>query len=534
MSSATDTPEPTDSARWPSRRALAVAVGVAAIYSATLLALGLKYHRIGNFGVETDFYWFFVKQAEAAQGGEIIIDLYRGPLYPWLLGLAELITGRYLSAGMLIGSLSAGLVVVLTYVLGRQLLKPAFAVGAACLVAFHPIVVEHTYTAGTDLLFVVLTLGAVVAYVAARPDRLRYAALGGTLVGLAVLTRYNALPLAAVAPIAAAIRFGRGRAALRLVAVGAACSAMLIVPWGVYTAIEEGGFLHNRNWQNIAFEVYGLDNVSWDEFWFSEESIVGENSASVLLDDPILVLRTVAGNVPEQLAGDAVVLGPWNTGAALVGLVGLLLGARRRRAEGWKAAAVVSASWIALLGPLLLVFYTPRFSLGLMPGYCLLAAGGTALIGRIPRVGERVGLALCAGLVVVTAVMAGQHNRDRIRSGPTYILDVADGFAANFDSDFGGDRVAARKPQIAHYTGRELFVFPQSLSPEELVDTLQEEGVQLLYFSPAEARVHPQLAQLTDPANAPPGLRLLLGTTTPPSALYLVSEPPGGWPEVDE
>ena len=84
-------------------------------YFVLLLVVGLLYHKVGDYGVETDFFWAYVPEAKSFLSGKLIIDPFRGPLYPMVLGSFKLIIGDYFYAGMIIGILSASLVIFFTF-----------------------------------------------------------------------------------------------------------------------------------------------------------------------------------------------------------------------------------------------------------------------------------------------------------------------------------------------------------------------------------------------------------------------------------
>lgn len=98
-------------------------------------------------------------------------------------------------AGMKISSLLAGWGVLLaTYLLIKRAFSPMVAVLTVVLVLFHHGFVLIAQLGSADLLFTALFLGSLAVFTASDEDPRRYL-LAGLLLGLASLTRYNAVLL---------------------------------------------------------------------------------------------------------------------------------------------------------------------------------------------------------------------------------------------------------------------------------------------------------------------------------------------------
>ena len=73
---------------------------IAVLYFVILLILSLLYHKVGDYGIETDFFWGYVPHAKSFINGDLQIDAFRGPLYPMVLGLVNLIISNYFISGI--------------------------------------------------------------------------------------------------------------------------------------------------------------------------------------------------------------------------------------------------------------------------------------------------------------------------------------------------------------------------------------------------------------------------------------------------
>lgn len=195
---------------------------------------------------------------------------------------------------------------------------------------------------------------------------------GGFLAGLAYLTRFNGLAL-----LAAGL-FHRQRLWIL------AAFAIMIFPWTTRCFLEKGDAFYNKNYLNIAFNVYAEDTgVTWDEFWSNPEIHRRYTSiASVVFADPGKFVTKTLANVVSHARRDAVeVLG---LPQGLIALCGLLLLRPNRRQLQFLLFG------LAMFGINLLTFYADRFSLILIPFYALLTVVGCyqlpGLLARILKV----------------------------------------------------------------------------------------------------------------------------------------------------
>src|SRR2546430_12574646 len=74
-----------------------------ALYLIIAGLITFRYHRILDFGMESDFLFEFVPLAKHLGEGTLEVGPYRGPVYPILLQGGKAITGDYFIAGLIIG-----------------------------------------------------------------------------------------------------------------------------------------------------------------------------------------------------------------------------------------------------------------------------------------------------------------------------------------------------------------------------------------------------------------------------------------------
>jgi 4-amino-4-deoxy-L-arabinose transferase-like glycosyltransferase len=500
---------------------------IAAAYLALMAVISFKYHIIGDYGVETDFY-NFVNIAREIQSGALPIDGERGPVYFLLLALVEGLTGNFFKAGMVLGLLSSAATLYFTFRLLALLTRTDLAFAATLVVAANAVFVQHTYSCGTDMLFMAISTGALYSLLRHRRIGYRHVFTPGLMAGAAYLTRYNGVFL--IVGLAAGVFLLTGdkaRLQRRLVACAlflAVCLAA-IIPWGIHCADETGRFFYNTNYKNVAYAVYGEGEMDWDSFWGEEVQNFGSYS-DVLQRDPVRfaghILDNFYGNFTEDMGG---LLG-WHVGAlVLPGLAVLLLGRPGRR------MAVYLVNNLLLFLILLNVFHGPRFSMVLLPCYVLLASHAIIGLGRLipSRVAARAWMPPLTMLALFawTAFDSYQFNRKQISEGPWEILTFADWFDRNIDEQYRHGIIAARKPHIAYYLGLEFRMIPDARTHDKLLGELEAMKAEYLYYSYIEEHWRPWLRYLLDFEQKYPGLIPVVSMKTPPAVLYKVAE----WPE---
>jgi 4-amino-4-deoxy-L-arabinose transferase-like glycosyltransferase len=155
------------------------------------------------------------------------------PLYPLYLATFSAVGLDSLEAHRAVSCLLGALAVVLIGLLGRRVAGERAGLLAAGLAAVYPQLVMVDGTVITEAMYAPLVAGLLLlAYrVLDDPTPLRAAALGA-LVGLAVLTRSEAILLVVLLAVPACLIARRSlRAGWPLAAVAVAATALVIAPW---------------------------------------------------------------------------------------------------------------------------------------------------------------------------------------------------------------------------------------------------------------------------------------------------------------
>ncbi|MDH3269035.1 MAG: hypothetical protein OEM46_09310, partial [Ignavibacteria bacterium] len=274
--------------------------------------------------------------------------------------------------------------------------------------------------------------------------------------------------------------------------------------------------------KNIAFEVYGRGKISWDDFWFKESSKI-TSLTEVIFKDTGLFLSTILNNVADHFLNDMEKLLGWQLGVFVI--LGLILLILSNPVKNWKEQQtgyyLVNLFFFALL---LLVFYSERFSLFLIPFYLVIAVQPLFIEKlKISKfLPQTIKYFLLTGLIVFTFVKSYSFNSENINSGPNELLTLRNWYQENVPDEMKGKIVAARKAHAAYYLDMDFKLMPMADSYDEFMTKLRKQNVDYLYFGIAEAGLRRELQFLIDPKNNHPGLEVVVYFTNPPSVLYKV------------
>jgi 4-amino-4-deoxy-L-arabinose transferase-like glycosyltransferase len=163
---------------------------------------------------------------------------FRPPLYPVALAVVHELGGGW-TAERLLGALLGVATVLLIYLLSLRLWGRRVATLAAGIAAVFPPLVLLSASFLSELLFLPLSLAALLAVLQHREDRrLRWAVLAGVLCGLAVLARTNGLPLVLALALGVWVARPRlSRAGLTATVVLILATVVTVSPWVVRNAV---------------------------------------------------------------------------------------------------------------------------------------------------------------------------------------------------------------------------------------------------------------------------------------------------------
>ncbi|HEX8104031.1 MAG TPA: glycosyltransferase family 39 protein [Solirubrobacteraceae bacterium] len=359
---------------WPAYAALAVILGA---------GLALRLYHLGHglpVVYHADEAQHFTTRAVRMLGGDLNPHYFDNPsaftylIYVALRALHDWPAGRYLAhptpafeTGRAIATVLCLLGVAGVFAVGRRLWDDAAGVAGAAVLAFAFLTVAYSRLAVTDAGALLPAVAAVYAAVRAHEDgRLRWFALGGAAVGLAVGFKYTAGLAGVPLVLAAALRVRGEPRVLAGLALSAVLAALVFVATTPYFALDLGAALDDLRTQSRA----------------ASHAKLGQDDGSGVL----FYLRSLT----------------WGLGwlAALAAAGGLVLEARERPAR---------AALLAVFPLLLFVYLSTagrHFGRWLLPAYPVLALlAGCALArlaARLPARRPAVRAAALGALILVT------------------------------------------------------------------------------------------------------------------------------------
>jgi len=492
---------------------------VSALYFFVMCVSAFTYHKIGDYGVETDFYWTYCPQARSILGGILEVDQFKGPGYEFVLSLVKWLAGDFFRAGMLISLFSASTVLYVSYKLVAKYFNPESALIVTIALVTNFTFLKYSYTTGTDMFFNMLAVLVLFFLLRSTELNLWELAVAGVLTGYAYITRYNAVSFYVAAAIGL-ILVNHKKIPLkqRLIGMGVfiAASLVFVVPWSLYCHRVTGSYFYNNNFSNIAFEMFGKGKMSWDEFWWKMSGKFG-SYFDVIAYNPGAFFQQLATNAWQHFWNDLTLLVELPLGIfAIGGMVAFV----DRKIDRFQAMYFIFG--VAFYLVLLPVFYGERFSLFLAPMILLLSAAFFQW-PRIPTIGfARFGLKHIVLIVVlfIAGRTAIERVSDDIDSGPSEILQVRDAFLQHTPGNQAGKTIMARKPHAAYYLDMKFVPFAYVNSIEELLDQCKKQHAEYLFYSGIEAGLRPQFSYLLDPTRAPKQLQPVVQVYNPPAVLY--------------
>lgn len=479
--------------RWAGQAWLAVpAIGI--------LITALAFRRsFPGFGVETDYIYTFVSEAQRILCREPLILQWHPPLYSFALAMVYLAVGDWFSTGLMVSILSSLVAMSCGFLLVQRLLGPDAGAGALLAFAASAPFLTLSATASSDVFFLALFLASVLTALHAieRPS-VRGWVLCGVLVGCSLLTRSNALTLAALVAAPLLVQAPNRR---RL-QYALCCGCGLLIPvllWVVYARATGSPLAPTGNAVNLALTYYASgDRVTGEARMLVEGRF--DNLVDVIMHDPLRIAVTYAKDAMALLkSGLARLLEP---------PLGLFIGA------GVVALLVVRHDPITLglvavlLAQVLLVnakAFDVRFYLFLLP----LLGAGLAVLARMLaawadhlRVRRAIagGLAVCA-LVAVAAALAQAFLKTNENQA-----ELREAVPAAQKALPAGATVMARKPHVAFFAGVTWVWLPDLPSMAALSTQLGDianAGPVFLYYGSSERAFRPQLAGLAKADQAP-------------------------------
>lgn len=490
-----------------------------------LVALVIGYfHKVGTFGVESDFYGSYAVQAENIIAGRPYTYQLNPPGYCLLLATVTLLTGDTFVAGKVISAFAAALFGWITYLLLKALFDSRIALTATILSLLT--LIPSSFVAATDV------VGAVVImlplWVFLRPSGLTNACfLSGILAGVAYLVRGNAIFVSIGILISLVfIAFNKQTLQHRLMKVGIFTFGVLLItfPWFIYSWYINGNPFTSNAYLQIAAHFYHLEG---DKFGTAATEMSSQfNSFSeVLLYDPLRLLKlyfkdVLFLNIPRLFVPQSLIknldfpaYGIVMAGPLLLVSIGfiLLLGDILSHIEELSRKKLIFVL-VNFMGYLLLglVGFHRRYYLFLFPLIFLLIVYPffRKRVFAVPDYTHFPRTVSCLLVIILAFSLSGAaylETKSIIASEPRYLLEIAE-FLKSYSSP--NEVLISRKPHLA-YLAKLKGVFPLVKTADEYLVKAREIKASYIVYSDYEASLWPGLKSLSNPKALPDGFKLI-------------------------
>lgn len=490
-----------------------------------VLALGLllgRWHEIGGYLVENDYYGQYYPAARAVLDGQPMVNPRSGPGYPLLLAAGSFLTNDMFEFGKLLASVSLAAAGWFTF-LGVR----AFANAGAALIAqlfTYAILGRFAIIVGNDIPFVALATASLYFLLRRQEPRARELLGAGLFAGLSMGLRYPGVALIPVAIVAIWL-WPAPAMSLRqrlLSSILFALPAVLgsapswAAPW-----LGLSGGKESKAYAFVALDVYASPQDRLSQTHLDELEVRFHSMWDVLSRDPARVVKHYAFDVFDDamhIAQDSVTLP-----AVLFVGAGLLLwfavgGADRRRAFAFLVFPVVT------FGIVVLVPYQARYGFPLVPAAAALLGAAFAHrwvnadtdpgAGRIARRVRALFLGLC---FLPPLAMTTVKLHEYLTTEPVELVAAAEVVRPLIRP---GDAMIARKAHLPHLCGASARFPRQNLELDAFLTWARREAhARFLLVGEWEGRTNGALRPLIA-GEPPPGLRLLWRHATPAHSLY--------------
>lgn len=495
------------------------------------------FHRVGAFGVETDFYGVYAIQAENILAGKPYTYQHNPPAYCLLLALFIYFVNDTFIAGKIISTLATGVYTCVSYLILSLFIdrKVAFAIA---FISFL-VIVPYPFLASTDILGAALILTSIWFFLKKQKSinrqsinhHLNYT-LSGLIAGCAYLTRSNSIFLM-IGILVSIFIFNPHRQTQKKKLISAAIfitsSIFVISPWLIYNWHINGSPFASTAHAQIAAHFYHPEG----DKLITSVNEMGEKFKSlteVILHDPIALITTYTQdiflkNIPAILLPKFLLSNrefPYYHIIILPPLILIAFGIyyllknKNNDDQEWRTK-ILSFLTTNLFGYLILglVGFNRRYYFFLFPCLSLL------LIYPFYRylLSEITGKVIAVFFIILIAIVACGETYSLITSEPRYLLEIADILKSKTKPQ---QIIIVRKPHLA-YLAELTPTFPLVNTAEEYLEAAKKIDAQYIVYSDYEATLWQGLKSISSPQQLPPEFQLVYRHSPSNTLIYQIN-----------
>ena len=471
---------------------------IALIYFILMGFLTFRYHRVGGFGVETDFYAELAHQTQKLLNGQFSLLYYgnKGPVYSLILAGVYLFVHEYFYAGLLINLISSFVFLIVLYYLVKNVFNKITSLIVTFAVIFNYTFQSYTYQAGSDMPFMAMcVLSIYFLFRSPKTSNLVFSAIFGLL---AFLTRYNGAFIVIGSILYLAVIGDSLSNRIKRIGLWVAVFIVVGLPWFIPNYIARGNPIYNYNYYNIMIEFYGIGQEGFSiESWYKNLPEKFTGFGDVIFYDPAYFIKHLAVNVVKHFWLDIQRLIDLRLGIfVILGSIMLFFVKPDRR------KLVYFSFGIFYFLILTLVFYNERFSMYLVSVYIPMAVWPFTekkILAPLKK------LSIIPVLVIVILIATYGYTSTKkviheIINPPAILAEFKEmGKALDSIEPNKSQNIIARKPHVAHYAGLNPIMFPEDATTvEKLVNYCSENGIRYVLYSAVEYNMRPRMRMLFD------------------------------------
>ncbi len=463
-------------------------------------------HKVGDFGVETDFYGAYAPQAENILEGKPYTYMHNPPGYMVILAFTSILTNDTFSASKILTSIATVLFGFITYRLFKKLF--GIEVAFSSLILLLLTLLPYSFLAAMDIVGALFMIIPVYYFLNKSSLNVKAAIITGLLTGLSYMIRYNSLFIVlGFLIIIIILNISNHSVKERIIYSGYFLLGAFIItsPWLVINWSKNGSPFASTAYLQIAAHFY---HELGDSFATSLRESYSKFSSiqDVIFYNPIMFIEKYLKGVLYYNLID-LIKGVLKFPLFLFAGAGSLLIVTSRSKKLF-AFVIINLLGYLLLG---LVGFYLRYYFFLFPFIFLLVTyfffhkefyklQGNLLIGKI-----NLSWIIIIIFAVIISVRSANHISKFINSEPRYLVEISDEIK-KFSKP--NEKIISRKPHLAYLSGLER-IFPLVNTPEEYLFEAKLSKARFIIYSEVEAEIWPALKTFAEPQNLPKEFRLI-------------------------
>ncbi len=482
-----------------------------------LFLLVLSYfHKMGNYGIETDFYWAYAPDAQNILDGKSPEEPGAGPGYALVLAFTNLFFNDWFLTGKIISVLSAVFCGFLTFKVVQSLFTEKVAFFT--LILWHVTVLPFAIVTSNDMFFAFLFAAAIYYLFKNKAFSIVNLAVSAFFMGYAYLTRHNAivLPFCAVMIILFINPDSwswseRLKSALIFIGI----FLCVLAPWWLVLYASSGSAVRSDSYLIIASHFYGQPSVVGSEdMRLAAQKF--DSLKSVIFYDFTYFIKHYVFNIYHHFYDVLIKSLKFPTFLFIGGGAILLFSRANKRQLAFFVFPLVSFLLLCL------VHYEPRYYLYFIAYFILFAVyflfqenqkNDNQMKWSIPFLREVV----FAATVFFVLTFSLKEVKQSISDEPRELLEISKYLRQHVQEK---TTIIARKPHIGFLSNLETKYFPDAKTLNELLEYASQEKARYLVYGEVEYKRRPEFKFLLEPENLPDDLELFYLWDNPRTVIY--------------